>query len=482
MKRIGLLLGIFGGFFVTGCTENNLEQVQTLLEVEDCSVPADVEDGDVMCDITVTSNKSWTAEIQNSPDWIMSENLLHVNPTGITESGTLHLRFARNESYTSRTARVIFHAEGIEDRFITVTQLGKSDRIRIVAESGTSVEAEPSSAVRLRVLSNISWTAEVDESSTASVTLDKSAGRGDGLIGVTFAPNYEIEQVKKAVITVSSPGVEPQKVELIQQNNIPFIRLYKSSSTLDVNPNKENAKISIRANSKWQAEVMSSTLGDLTLDKVTGEGGWISIYPSFAANTSEDILSASIRFTLTDYPEVSLTTEITQKAGKVIEMTFGRGSSLWEPALPSTLKTNFSGRYRFVPENYEVVFHVLQGDAFCLYDATSLCFSNGSLGISWIEFPCLDGMALSSLYIHSTNSAGRQTFYVYDSIDKDGNRGNALGPSVRMEHVDTIVDEICWGDTTPWTLAPQEGQSVFLYQSKQQNAKIDNITLIFTKI
>ena len=482
MKRICFLLCILGGFFVTGCMENDLRGVQTLLEVEDCSVPADMEDGDVELDITVTSNKSWTAEIQDRPDWIRSEDLQHVNPTGITEDGTLHLSFARNESYTPRTATIIFHAEGIEDRSITVTQLGKSARIRIVAESGTSVEAEPSSAVRLKVLSNVSWIAEVEGSSTASVTLDKSAGNGDGYIGVTFEPNYEIDQVRTAVITVSSPGVEPQKVELVQQNNTPFIRLYESSSTLDVNPNKESAKISIRTNSKWQAEVVSSTLGSLTLDKVAGEGGWTSIYPSFAANTSDDILSASIRFSLTDYPEVSLTTLLTQKAGKVIEMTFERGSTLWEPALPSTLKTNFSGRYKFVPEDYEVVFHVLQGDAFCLFDATSLCFSNGSLGISWIEFPCLDGMALSSLYIHGTNTAGRQTFYVYDSIDNEGNRGNALGPSARMDHINAAVDEICWGDTTPWTLAPQEGQSVFLYQSKQQNAKIDNITLIFTKI
>lgn len=462
--------------------ENDLSGVQTLLEVEDCSVPADVEDGDVEHDITVTSNKSWTAEIMNSPDWITSETLQHINPTGITEDGIVHLSFSRNESHSPREATLIFHAEGIEDRSVTVTQLGKTDRIRIVSESGTSVEAEPADAVRLRILSNISWTAKVDEGTSASVTLDRSAGIGDGYIAVTFEPNYEIDQVKKAIISVSSPGVEPQQVELIQQNNTPFIRLYESSSILDVNPNKESAKIAIRANSSWKADIMESTLDSLVLDKAAGNSGWTSIYPSFAANTSDDIHSASIRFSLTDHPEVSLTTVITQKAGKVIEMTFERGSTLWDPALPSALKTNFSGRYKFVPENYDVIFHVLQGDAFCLFDATSLCFSNGSLGISWIEFPGLDGMALSSLYIHGTNTAGRQTFYVYDSIDKEGNRGNALGASARMDHVSSDIDEICWGDTTPWTLAPQEGQSVFLYQSKQTNAKIDNITLIFTKI
>lgn len=464
-----------------GCLERNMNVDRKVLSAKDFAVPADVEIGEVEYDLPVASNVSWTAELQGSPQWISASGTEHVNPSGAVDSGSVHLVFSRNDSYTERGAVLLFHAPGMPEKAVRITQRGKSDRTRIDGDGSITVIAEPTDSLHIPVLSNMFWTAEVESGATAGITLGRTSGYGDHVIGVKVDPNYEIKEEKTATIVVRGHGVPDSRITIVQGRNEPFIRLYESSSTLDVNPDKQAAKIALRINAGWTAEVVSSTLENLNLDKTSGESGWASINPTFSANEGDDPRSAVVRFALKEYPWVTFDATITQKAGTVIELTFEQGSTDWSPALPSKLKTNFSGRYKHLPTGYELVFHVLQGDAFCLFDKTSLCFCNGALAISWIELPCIEGMALSSLYLHSTNTSGHQTYYVYDSIDKDGNRGNALAANVRLSHTEPLVEEICWGETTKWTMQPEVNQSVFLYQSKQQNAKIDNITLIFTK-
>lgn len=464
------------------CLEINMKDSEQILKANDFSVPADIEIGTVEYALPVISNMSWTAELENRPEWISAQGLEHINPTGVSDSCRVHFAFDRNDSYDTRTATLVFHANGIPEKRITLTQRGKNDRIRIDSAPTVEVEAEPSDPVKLKVLSNVAWSACIEDGATADVTLDPDSGKGDGIIKAKFSPNYDMSAEKTAVVVVTAPGLEPRKVSFVQKKNVPFLRLYESSSILNVNPNKTAAKIAVRANSDWKAEAVSSTLENLRLDKTEGTSGWISLNLSFNENKGDDPRSALIRISLKNYPDVTLDVTVTQKAGVVIEMSFAKGSTDWDPALPTTYKTElFNGKYKWLPSNYKVTFHVLQGDAFALYDATSLCFSVGAQAISWIEFPCLENMALANLYIHSSNTAGGQTYYVYDSIDQEGNRGNALAPAVKITHNEGDPSEASWGDTTPWTTEPEVGQTVYLYQSKQQNAKIDNITLIFTK-
>lgn len=464
------------------CLEINMKDSEQILKANDFSVPADIEIGTVEYALPVISNMSWTAELENRPEWISAQGLEHINPTGVSDSCRVHFAFDRNDSYDTRTATLVFHANGFPEKRITLTQRGKNDRIRIDSAPTVEVEAEPSDPVKLKVLSNVAWSACIEDGATAEVTLDPDSGKGDGIIKAKFSPNYDMSAEKTAVVVVTAPGLEPQKVSFVQKKNVPFLRLYESSSILNVNPNKTAAKIAVRANSDWKAETVSSTLENLHLDKTEGTSGWISLNLSFNENKGDDPRSALIRISLKQYPDVTLDVTVTQKAGVVIEMSFAKESDLWEPKLPKTYRTElFDSTYLWKPSNYKVTFHVLQGDAFALYDATSLCFSVGAQAISWIEFPCLENMALANLYIHSSNTAGGQTYYVYDSIDQEGNRGNALAPAVKITHNEGDPSEASWGDTTPWTTEPEVGQTVYLYQSKQQNAKIDNITLIFTK-
>lgn len=482
MRKIPFFSVLALALLPVSCLEINMKDPDKVLKANDFAVPADVEVGVVEYRLPVTSNMSWTAEVENCPGWISAQGLEHINPTGVSDSCSVCFSFGRNDSYDARTATLVFHAKGLPEKRVVMTQNGKNDRIRIDSAPIIEVEAEPSDPIELKVLSNVEWSAYVEEGATAGVTLDPDYGSGDGTIKVKFSPNYEISEEKKAVIVVTAPGLEPQKVSFVQKKNVPFLRLYESSSILAVNPNKTAAKIAVRVNSDWTAEAVSSTLENLRLDKTEGTSGWISLNLSFNENKGDDPRSAQIRFALKQYPEVTLDVTVTQKAGVVIEMSFAKGSTDWSPNLPTTYRTQlFQGKYKWLPSNYEVTFHVLQGDAFALYDATSLCFSVGAQAISWIEFPCLEDMALSNLYIHSSNTAGGQTYYVYDSIDNEGNRGNALAPSVKITHNEGDSSEASWGDTTPWTIEPEVGQTVYLYQSKQQNAKIDNITLIFTK-
>lgn len=483
MKRTPFLLAVLTGLMSVSCLEKNINDSEAILEAKDVFVPADMETGDVECDVPVVSNVSWTAGITGNPDWITAVGMEHVNPSGASDSGIIHLKFKRNDSHNSRTATISFHAKGVSGRQISITQRGKNDRVRIDSEPMVEVVAEPADAIPVKILSNVRWEADVEAGATAAVTLETASGNGDGTVNVKFSPNYEITEDKTATIVVRAEGVDAQRITFVQKHNEPFLRLSESSSVLTVNPNKDAAKIAFRANAEWTSEVISSTMCNLDPGKLAGTSGWANITPTFDKNDGDDIRTAEILYTLKDYPDVKMTVSLLQKAGTVVELTFAKGSKDWQPNLPSTYRTElFKGEYKHIPSNYSLKFHVLQGDAFALYDATSLCFSVGAQAISWIEFPCLEGMALSNLYIHSSNTTGGQTFYVYDNIDPEGNRGNALAKSVKITHNAPSEEEISWGDTTPWTIAPEEGQTVYVYQSKQNNAKIDNITLIFTKI
>lgn len=474
-------VAIFAAAMVCSCIWRDLSTPDTVLRVFDLQVPADIEIGDVSATLPVWSNMSWTARLEGNVDWISAEGIEHVNPSNVTDSAAIKFSFADNDSTEPRTASMKFFGRGY-GRKITITQTGKNPRIRIIGEETRRIEAEPSSQVEVNILSNIEWKAGIEEGSTASVSLDGEVGERDGTVLLKFAPNYNIDKELSATLTVSGVGVETKKVTFVQAGNVPFVRVIANSTDSIVNPNKTTAKVTFRANSKWTAKVLESTIGNFKLDKESGEAGYVSLNPTFDENKGEQMLKAKIEIALNDYPDARTVVTLAQKFGRVIELTFPKGSTDWTPNLPTTTKTDFfSGQYTYTPANYSLVFHVLaDGKAFCLFDNTSLCFSYGSTTTSWIEFPCIPDYKLSSLTLHTSNTAGKQTYYIYDAIDNAGNLGTSMAKSAQTNPAGGVTT-IAWGETTPWTTSPVKDQTVFLYQKAQNNAKVDNITLIYTK-
>lgn len=465
----------------TSCLMRDLGTADAVLSVPDIKVPADVEYGDVKSLLHVCSNVSWTASLPGSPAWVHPDGTEHVNPGGVVDECDIPLLFDRNPSSSPRTADMVFYGKGVT-RQIRITQVGKTPRLRLETPDTVYVEAEPADKIRIGVLSNTTWDASVIEGGTASVAIDTTHGENDGSLALKFSPNYKIGESLEAALLVEAEGAAPRTVRFIQGGNVPFVRIIASATDSIVNPNITTARVDLRVNSGWTAKVISSTIRDFQLDKTAGASGYISLKPTFAANDTDELLKAEIEVSLNDYPGVKAVATIAQKFGKVVELTFRKGSTDWSPALPSTTKTVlFSGLYKFIPADYSVVFHVKEGgNAFCLYDNISLCFSNGATTTSWIEFPAIEGYKISTLTMHSTNTAGKQTFYIYDSIDPAGNLGTSMAKSAQMNPPGGITT-LSWGDTTPWTTAPEIGQTIYLYQKAQQNAKVDSIILIFTK-
>lgn len=465
----------------SSCLMRDLGTADAVLSAPDIKVPADMEYGDVMSSLHVCSNVSWTAALAGDPAWIHSDALEHVNPGGVVDEFDIPLRFDRNPSSLPRTADMVFYGKGVT-RQIRITQIGKTPRLRLESPDTVYVEAEPADKIRIGVLSNTIWDASILKGGTASVAIDTTHGENDGSLALKFSPNYKIGQRLEAELSVEAEGVEPRMVRFIQGGNEPFVRIIASATDTIVNPNVTTARVDLRVNSDWTAKVISSTIKDFKLDKTSGASGYISLKPTFAANDTDEQLTAEIEVSLNEYPGVRTVAKIAQRCGKVVELTFRKGSKDWSPALPSVVKTElFSGKYTFIPADYSVVFHVKEGgNAFCIYDNISLCFSNGATTTSWIEFPCIEGYKISTLTMHSTNTAGKQTFYIYDSIDPAGNLGTSMAKSAQM-NPPAGVTTLSWGDTTPWTTAPEVGQTIYLYQKAQQNAKVDSITLIFTK-
>lgn len=252
---------------VCACEQTSFEEPEPFLSVgaREFRVPSDSPLGHAMLKDTlyVTSNRSWSASLPEDASWLRLDTLGIRNMSGVRRTDALVISFEDNEGDEDRTADLRLHCEGVS-RTVKVIQESLTPRLNLAGTRGefSSISSD-GAKLSFSISCNTSWTAYVEQGSAPIViSLGKSSGKYSSEIDVVVGEN-EQEVCKDAVIVVSVDGLPERKwlrIPVTQLAGFPYFRLTdeyedKSNPVFRMMDGIDNAKIGIKTNSSWTADI-----------------------------------------------------------------------------------------------------------------------------------------------------------------------------------------------------------------------------------
>ena len=210
--------------------------------------------------VVITSNLDWIVKV--SEPWIM------VNPMMGSGTDDIRIDYTENPSLDTRIGMVTICATGQPELVITVTQTGVTptltiDKDRFVVDQSAGSES-------VVITSNTEWSIK---SPANWITLDPESGTGDATVTITFTDNPDLTE-RTAVITVCSPDLPDQSIEVIQSGRAGNLSVDRPLIEVDAPASIETFEImadvdwTIEANVNWLSFSPDNGSGDgtITLD------------------------------------------------------------------------------------------------------------------------------------------------------------------------------------------------------------------------
>ena len=271
--RIKVLTLFLSLLALTGCLRKEYAEADEVLavgDIETLAVEAEVLGEDnVFADVVetplnVSANRSWSAIIEyegEESDWLsLSEDEL-LNLHDFTQVEPVTVMAARNKTMQSRTARLIISEDAEHILILPVVQAGQTRFLR--AEPNREKALAILDTIKVAVACNTTWTAEIDPSSTAVVTLmgpedeesaATAAGEDYGILKVCFDENASAEHEMDAVIKLSAEGCDPCELHLAQAKGEPYVA-FKTDDGSVIPTTAETYEIHYASNCHWYMSV-----------------------------------------------------------------------------------------------------------------------------------------------------------------------------------------------------------------------------------
>lgn len=276
-------------------------------------VPAE-EEGSAPTDRTVmiTSTMNWTASLENAGDWVSVDKTSYTALDGKAGKSLLILSFQKYEEVSSdRTATLKIKGES-DAIDITITQTRTKAYIILQGSSDITLPSAKPCQSTVSFCSNASWTAVLDDSTTAGASLSATSGTGDGEITVSFSENQDTEAEKEATLILQAPDLdEPVTVHFTQPKAIP-IKLTASAQEVMVPASMPDnstvtSSLTITSNTSWTASL-------------NPEATWVSVAPASNENDTMEDVSTQLTLTFQDYEDLTVnrtaTLTVTTNDGK----------------------------------------------------------------------------------------------------------------------------------------------------------------------
>ena len=415
-------------FAFQSCLVEDMRAPQFVFEVSDVTVPADVTApyGTLVRRVTalvpVRCTENWSAVIVDAKaaPWLSIAAQQGANPGGADVTGNLLLSCAFNEDYTPRSASLRVVSASGQTREVKVTQEAKSDRVSIDGETEFTLSAESEAEIKVKLLSNRDWTAEVAEE---QATVSPAEGSGDAIVTIKAKPNYSCEKASVAKVTFRA-GEKSVEVTITRPADVPFI----AANTVDIHrnylPSVTEGVLRFNCNQPWKAEVLSSNIRDFKLTALEGKGGMETEIPfTMSPNEAQESLTAEVRLSLASDPGKYVVMTVNQWTGFTITVDFHNMTTAEDcplqpvdesvPQIPFTSGFLNSGnaQYDYVLTGTPYVFG-LKGDY--------LVVRNGDIrfnasNAAYVKFPAVEGYRLA--YVEITTAATNKTFSVGGNPD-----------------------------------------------------------------
>jgi len=220
-----------------------IDKVQTVpvelaSDKEEVFVVADAVtgDGELSKTVTITSNRSWSAHLNDldnpidesdptqSVPWGALSVEEHPNVTNVIDKVDLVIEFNRNYSKEQNNGVLNIYCEGKLRKSISLTQAGVVYKVSASLDQEGPV-SDNGGTVFIDVQSNAHWTVKLDESSTADVKLLTTEGDDSGEIKLRMRSNDDAVE-KTAKVIVSADECEDAIVEIKQSPVDPTIKFF----------------------------------------------------------------------------------------------------------------------------------------------------------------------------------------------------------------------------------------------------------------
>lgn len=171
--------------------------------------------------LTIVSNMAWTAEVAAS-----SAEYAGLDRNSGEGNGTVNISLAENgDAVNSRTAEVVFKAEGCEDVIVTFVQSRGVPYFRFVAESAVADAYPASLSYTISFRTNSNWSAAIegiDGFSSARLGAD-SGTREDSSVKVYFTPATCFGKTASLKVKFTPEGGESKVFEVRQEPAIGIV-------------------------------------------------------------------------------------------------------------------------------------------------------------------------------------------------------------------------------------------------------------------
>lgn len=217
------------------------------------SLPCDNPDGSGVCDtISIVSNRSWSAGVEQSGDWLELSAYEHLNLEEFKSEVMLVLNAADNKG-EGRSAKIEFWSDGS----LYSIAVDQSALVPRLAASGPGSIPSDAAVYPLEVRSNVAWTARIDGSSTAEASIDMESGEGNGSVNLSVGENLDNGSTKSVRIVFEAQGCGATVVDIVQDRGVPYLKFEEESGSAPVLPARINYELKFRTNVDWTASVES---------------------------------------------------------------------------------------------------------------------------------------------------------------------------------------------------------------------------------
>ena len=229
--------------------------------------------------VDVRSNRTWTVT-SSAPSWL---TVSHINPANRTGNGSFRINATTNNGLSSRSGTITVTAPGAPTQRITVTQVAAPPNLRLPRNTWNAPTGGGS--VRIDVTTNRNWT--VTSSATSWLTVSPSGGGGNSPFFIRATAN-NTASTRSGTITVTVPGLAPQRISVTQQP-VPA-HLWLSRPSWIAAPTGGSVRVDVSTNRNWN---VSSNVPWLTVSP-SGGGGNSPFFIRATANNTGRLRTGTI--------------------------------------------------------------------------------------------------------------------------------------------------------------------------------------------
>lgn len=276
MKKISIIFAALAATAVSAvsCLEREFEEGTPVFSVSNTEffLPSDMYEGQgLVCDtIWVTCNRSWTASVPDTLDWISLDKDGHQGLSGVNERTPLVIKCTDNLADQDRSA-LLSVSSSAGKQTINITQGAIRRRLVLVkGERGYSDLSYEGDTLRIGFNTNCPWTAQLKQGSTIDVLFDSSKGDSSAEIEAIVQENDDLTTSKQGTIVINAEGCRSIEIPVTQLIGEPIFRM-ECANEIKLDEGISNFEVPIHTNMSWKAELISVKGYDST--KVLGTSG-----------------------------------------------------------------------------------------------------------------------------------------------------------------------------------------------------------------